>query len=96
MSEQEYLGQLSDYLTGRISNRQLESILKYYKEYFEEKGPDQAWRAEEELGTPDEAAARILSAMPGPADGTCGNPAAGPAAGSRRSSCSHPSGCLCC
>ncbi|WP_294519687.1 HAAS signaling domain-containing protein [uncultured Pseudoflavonifractor sp.] len=64
MSEQEYLGQLSDYLTGRISNRQLESILKYYKEYFEEKGPDQAWRAEEELGTPDEAAARILGAMP--------------------------------
>ena len=67
MSEQEYLSELSSYLTGRISRRELESILKYYKEYFEEKGPDEAWRAEEELGTPAEAAGRLLGSRSRPA-----------------------------
>ena len=62
MEAQEYLDELSGYLAGRMPHRELESVLEYYKEYFEEKGPDGAWQAEEELGTPDEAAARILGA----------------------------------
>ena len=49
-----------------MPHRELESVLEYYKEYFEEKGPDGAWQAEEELGTPDEAAARILGATSRP------------------------------
>lgn len=66
MEAQAYLDELSGYLAGRMQRRELDSVLEYYKEYFEEKGPDGAWQAEEELGTPDEAAARILGATSRP------------------------------
>ena len=66
MEAQAYLDELSGYLAGRMPRRELESILEYYKEYFQEKEPDGAWQAEEELGTPDEAADRILGATSRP------------------------------
>ena len=66
MEAQAYLKELSDRLTGRLPRRELESVLNYYKEYFAEKGEDGARQAEEELGTPEEAAARILRAVSRP------------------------------
>ena len=52
MTREEYLAQLRALLTGRTPPDELERILAYYTEYFDEAGPQGEGRVIRELGTP--------------------------------------------
>lgn len=54
MTREEYLAQLRALLTGRTPPDELERILAYYTEYFDEAGPQGEGRVIRELGTPAE------------------------------------------
>ena len=51
MTREEYLAQLRALLTGRTPPDELERILAYYTEYFDEAGPQGEGRVIRELGT---------------------------------------------
>lgn len=60
MDRHEYLAQLRALLTGRMDPAELERVLAYYEEYFDEAGPQGAARVAEELGDPAELVQTIL------------------------------------
>lgn len=62
MTRDEYLAQLRALLTGRTPPDELERIVAYYTEYFDEAGPAGEARVVQELGTPAELVGRILGA----------------------------------
>ena len=62
MTRDEYLAQLRALLTGRTPPDELERIVAYYTEYFDEAGPAGEARVVRELGTPAELVGRILGA----------------------------------
>ena len=62
MTRDEYLAQLRALLTGRTPPDELERILAYYSDYFNEAGPEGEARVLQELGTPAELVGRILGA----------------------------------
>lgn len=66
MTRNEYLAQLRALLTGRMPPEELERILAYYTEYFDEAGPQGEAKVMEELGTPGELVGRILGRRPAP------------------------------
>lgn len=63
MTRKEYLEQLRALLTGRVPAEELEHMLAYYEEYFDEAGADGEQRIIRELGTPAELVSRILGAQ---------------------------------
>ena len=58
MTREAYINELRSYL-GRLPLNEREAALVYYIEYFEERGDDEA--ASAELGSPKEAAAKIIA-----------------------------------
>ena len=54
---------IRDRLTGRTPPDELERILAYYTEYFDEAGPQGEGRVIRELGTPAELVGRVLGAQ---------------------------------
>ena len=62
MTREEYLAQLRALLTGRTPPDELERILAYYTEYFDEAGLQGEGRVIRELGTPAELVGRVLGA----------------------------------
>ena len=84
MKKEEYLAQLGALLAGHLPEKQVDGILDYYESYFREVGPEQEASLIEELGTPEELAARILDrpvygAHPHPSDHADGWATAPPA-----------------
>ena len=61
MTRGEYLVLLRGQLAGRLSGEDLEDILRYYEEYFEEAGPEQEGAVMAELGSPAYLAEKILA-----------------------------------
>ena len=77
MSRDEYLARLGALLAGHLPEQQVDGILRYYERYFQEVGPEGEAKLLEELGSPEELAARILDrpvnggfSPPRQADGT--------------------------
>ena len=60
MTTEQYLFLLRAELTGCMSQEELEDILRYYTEYFEEAGPDREREVMMELGSPQRLAGKIL------------------------------------
>lgn len=60
MNREEYLSQLYGHLRQQKSGKELESIMKYYEEYFDEAGREREAEIISELGTPERLAAQIL------------------------------------
>lgn len=83
MTGEDYLKQLRARLTGRTDPAELERLMCYYTDYFEEAGPEGADAVIRELGTPAELTGRILGERHGRYEGNTGA-AAQPAAGHRR------------
>ena len=60
MGRQEYLRALWQRLKDRMPPEELDGIMRYYADYFDEVGPEGEGRVIEELGNPAELAQRIL------------------------------------
>ena len=60
MTKEQYLFLLRAELDGYLSPEELEDILRYYSEYFEEAGQEQERNVMIELGSPQRLAERIL------------------------------------
>lgn len=60
MTVEQYLFLLRAELTGSLSQEELEDILRYYTEYFEEAGPEREREVMMELGSPQRLAEKIL------------------------------------
>lgn len=60
MNREEYMKGLERALSGRVPEEELQNILIYYNEYFDEAGPQQEMGVIEELGSPEGVAARLL------------------------------------
>lgn len=60
MSREEYLEQLKKYLR-RLPVEDYENAIEYFNEYFEDAGRENEQKVMEELGSPQEAAAELLS-----------------------------------
>lgn len=58
-TKDEYLAELSRYL-HKLPQDDYESAMAYFREYFEEAGPENEAQAMRDLGTPKEAASEIL------------------------------------
>ena len=58
-TKDEYLAELSRYL-HKLPQDDYESAMAYFREYFEEAGPENEAQAIRDLGTPKEAASEIL------------------------------------
>lgn len=62
MTRTEYLNQLKHYLK-RLPHTDYEEAMDYFKEYFEEVGPENEAQVIQDLGNPKEAAYEILSQL---------------------------------
>lgn len=60
MTVEQYLFLLRSELNGSLPQEELEDILRYYTEYFEEAGPERARDVMVELGSPQRLAEKIL------------------------------------
>lgn len=60
MSKETYLRFLRAYLTGRLPAGEVEEILRYYTEYFEDAGEGREQTVMAELGSPEHLAQQIL------------------------------------
>lgn len=60
MSKETYLRFLRAYLTGRLPAGEVEEILRYYTEYFEDAGEGREQAVMAELGSPERLAQHIL------------------------------------
>lgn len=60
MTREEYLQKLWQRLSGRMPRQELENVMHYYEEYFDEAGPAGEARVISELGTPAVLTARIM------------------------------------
>lgn len=61
MNREEYLSELYGRLRQRVPGAELDNIMKYYEEYFDEAGPDKEQDIMLDLGTPEDLARQILS-----------------------------------
>ena len=73
MTKEQYLFLLRAELDGFLPPEELENILRYYSEYFEEAGPEQERNVMLELGSPQRLAQKILGRANGE-DGAAYNP----------------------
>ncbi len=60
MSREDYLRALSERLSGRMPAKELEKVIQYYADYFDEAGAEREQEVIEKLGDPAEVAATIL------------------------------------
>lgn len=60
MSKETYLRFLHAYLTGRLPGGEVEEIMRYYTEYFEDAGEGREQAVMAELGSPEQLAQQIL------------------------------------
>ena len=60
MDRQQYLRELEARLSNRMRPNELESVMRYYEEYFEEAGPQGEAQAILDLGSPADLTARIM------------------------------------
>ena len=60
MSKETYLRFLRAYLTGRLPGGEVEEIMRYYTEYFEDAGEGREQVVMTELGSPEHLARQIL------------------------------------
>lgn len=60
MNKETYLRMLRACLAGRLPQSEVEEILRYYTEYFEEAGPGRERAVMAELGSPERLAGQIL------------------------------------
>lgn len=59
MNSLEYLESLGRALSGCVPAKERMEILRYYREYFEDAGPDREAEVIRKLGSPEELAERI-------------------------------------
>ncbi|MEG0321361.1 MAG: DUF1700 domain-containing protein [Oscillospiraceae bacterium] len=59
-NSKQYLWQLRSLLTGKVKHQELERLMTYYYDYFQERGPENEGAVMAELGTPEELAAKLL------------------------------------
>lgn len=64
MTKEQYLFLLRAELTGRMSHEEMEDILQYYTEYFEDAGPERERDVMMSLGSPQRLAEKILGQAP--------------------------------
>lgn len=64
MTKEQYLFLLRAELTGRMGHEEMEDILQYYTEYFEDAGPEREREVMVSLGSPQRLAEKILSQEP--------------------------------
>lgn len=64
MTKEQYLFLLRAELTGRMNHEEMEDILQYYTEYFEDAGPEQERDVMVSLGSPQRLAEKILGQGP--------------------------------
>lgn len=64
MTKEQYLFLLRAELTGRMSHEEMEDILQYYTEYFEDAGPERERDVMMSLGSPQRLAEKILGQEP--------------------------------
>lgn len=60
MDRERYLQEVWARLSNRMPRKDLDGIMRYYEEYFDEAGPQREAEVIAELGTPEELARRIL------------------------------------
>lgn len=60
MDRERYLQEVWARLSNRMPRKDLEGVMRYYEEYFDEAGPQREAEVMAELGTPEELAGRIL------------------------------------
>ncbi|MEG2420017.1 MAG: DUF1700 domain-containing protein [Oscillospiraceae bacterium] len=60
MNSKQYLWQLRTLLTGKLKHNELERVMRYYYDYFQERGPENEGAVMEELGDPEVLAAQLL------------------------------------
>ena len=60
MNKETYLRVLRGRLAYRLTTEEVEDIINYYTEYFEDAGPDREQSVIEELGSPERLAQQIL------------------------------------
>lgn len=58
--KEQYLRELEARLSNRMSPRELENVMKYYREYFDEAGPERVTQVLDELGSPAALVRRIM------------------------------------
>lgn len=61
MNREEYLSELYGRLRQNVPGSELDHIMKYYEEYFDEAGPAREQDIIAELGTPEDLARQIMS-----------------------------------
>ena len=64
MTKEQYLFLLRAELTGRMRHEEVEDILQYYTEYFEDAGPERERDVMISLGSPQRLAEKILGQEP--------------------------------
>ena len=64
MTKEQYLFLLRAELTGRMRHEEMEDILQYYTEYFEDAGPERERDVMISLGSPQRLAEKILGQEP--------------------------------
>lgn len=64
MSREEYLQELWGRLSNRMPRQELENVMHYYEEYFEEAGSEREQDVIAELGSPAALAAQIMGEAP--------------------------------
>lgn len=58
--KEQYLQELEARLSNRMSPRELENVIKYYREYFNEAGSDKVGEVIDQLGSPAALVRRIM------------------------------------
>ncbi len=61
MSREDYLSELYGRLRQRIPEKELENIMKYYEEYFDEAGPERESEIMAELGSAEDLTRQVLA-----------------------------------
>lgn len=64
VNREDYLQELYGRLSNRLPRQELDNVMKYYEEYFDEAGPAREADIIAELGTPSELAAEIVGRRP--------------------------------
>ena len=64
MSRESYLQELWARLSNRMPRQELENVMRYYEEYFDEAGPGREAEVIAELGTPEHLAGQVMGDRP--------------------------------
>ncbi len=60
MNREEFLRGLWGRLSNRLPRQELDNVMRYYEEYFDEAGPEREGEVLAELGSPERVAAQIM------------------------------------